>query len=53
MRVLVHTGHPDPDDTAVRFVDRDSAIATADYLSLHTRADPTPAGAINSDTLRV
>lgn len=41
MTVLVHTAHPDPDEASVRFVDRDRAIATADYLSLHTRADAT------------
>lgn len=52
MTVLVHTAHPDPDDTSVQFVDRDTAITAADYLSLHTRADPTNHHLINSATLR-
>ncbi len=53
MTVLVHTAHPDPDDAVIQFVDRDTAIAAADYLSLHTRADPTTTRRIiNSDTLR-
>lgn len=51
MTVLVHTAHPDPDDAGVRFVDRDAAIAAADYLSLHTRADPTTHHLIDSATL--
>ena len=38
MTVLVNTAHPDPTAAGVEFVDRDTAIATADYLSLHTRA---------------
>lgn len=52
MTVLVHTTHPDPGDTTVQFVDRDIAISTADYLSLHTRADATTRRIINYDTLR-
>lgn len=52
MTVLVHTAHPDPDDALVQFVDRDTAVAAADYLSLHTRADPTTRRIINGNTLR-
>ncbi len=39
MTVLVHTGHPDTTATGVQFVDRATAIAAADYLSLHTKSD--------------
>jgi phosphoglycerate dehydrogenase-like enzyme len=39
MTVLVHTAHPDRTATGVHFVDRDTVIAAADYLSLHTRTD--------------
>lgn len=53
MTVLVHTAHPDPHGTAVQFVDRTTAFARADYLSLHTRADPSTHHLINSDTLHV
>ena len=49
MTVLVNTAHPDPDDTAVQFVDRDTVIAAADYLSLHTRADATTRRIIDRD----
>ncbi len=52
MTVLVHTAHPDPDDSSIQFVDRDTAIAAADYFSLHTRADATTRRIINDDTLR-
>jgi len=53
MTVLVHTAHPDPDDSSIQFVDRDTAIATADYLSLHSRAgSPTTRRIINDDALR-
>jgi phosphoglycerate dehydrogenase-like enzyme len=41
MTVLVHTAHPDPAKSTVHFVDRDTVIAAADYLSLHTRSDAT------------
>jgi D-3-phosphoglycerate dehydrogenase/(S)-sulfolactate dehydrogenase len=51
MTVLIHTAHPDPNDASVRFVDRDTAITAADYLSLHTRAGATTRRIINSDTL--
>jgi D-3-phosphoglycerate dehydrogenase/(S)-sulfolactate dehydrogenase len=51
MTVLVHTAHPDPDDSSIQFVDRDTAIAAADYLSLHTRADATTRRIINDDIL--
>lgn len=39
MTVLVHTAHPDNAVTGVQFVDRDTVLARADYLSLHTRSD--------------
>lgn len=39
MTVLVHTAHPDITAGGVRFVDRDTVLARADYLSLHTRTD--------------
>jgi phosphoglycerate dehydrogenase-like enzyme len=39
MTVLVNTAHPDPAAGGVEFVERDSTIAAADYLSLHTRVD--------------
>ena len=41
MTVLVNTGHADPASTGVQFVDRNTVIAAADYLSLHTRSDPS------------
>ena len=40
-----------PTTTEIRFVDRDTAIAAADYLSLHTRADASTRRIIDSDTL--
>lgn len=39
MTVLVHTAHPDTTVPGVRFADRATVIATADYLSLHTKTD--------------
>jgi D-3-phosphoglycerate dehydrogenase/(S)-sulfolactate dehydrogenase len=39
MTVLVHTAHPASTATGAQFVDRDTVIANADYLSLHTRTD--------------
>ena len=38
MNVLVSTAHPHPDDTKVNFVDLDTVLRHADYLSLHSRA---------------
>jgi phosphoglycerate dehydrogenase-like enzyme len=38
MTVMVNTSHPDPDDPSVEYTDLDTVVATADYLSLHTRA---------------
>ena len=35
----------------MEFVDRDTVIAAADYLSLHTRADATTGRMIDSDVL--
>ncbi|MGK8486757.1 NAD(P)-dependent oxidoreductase [Nocardia asiatica] len=39
MTVVVATAHPDPADTHVEYLDLDTVCATADYLSLHCRAD--------------
>ncbi|MFI6314567.1 phosphoglycerate dehydrogenase [Nocardia fusca] len=39
MTVAVATAHPDPADTHIEFLDLDTVCATADYLSLHCRAD--------------
>ena len=36
----------------MQFVDRDTAIAAADYLSLHTRAEATTGRMIDRDVLR-
>ncbi|MFD0364608.1 phosphoglycerate dehydrogenase [Nocardia sp. GCM10030253] len=41
MTVAVATSHPDPYDTHVEFDHLDTVCATADYLSLHCRADAT------------
>ena len=51
MTVLVNTAHPDPTAAGVEFVDRDTAIAAADYLSLHTRAEATKGRMIDSSVL--
>ncbi|CAG7598854.1 phosphoglycerate dehydrogenase [Rhodococcus opacus] len=40
MSVAVHTAHP-TGDPGIEFVDLDTVTATADYLSLHTRAAAT------------
>ncbi|MDK1361561.1 phosphoglycerate dehydrogenase [Arthrobacter sp. zg-Y1219] len=37
MNVLVSTAYPDRENTAVRFVDFDTVLRDADYVSLHTR----------------
>jgi phosphoglycerate dehydrogenase-like enzyme len=52
MTVLVNTAHPDPAETGVEFVDRDTVVAAADYLSLHTRSDATTHRMIGRDRLR-
>ncbi|GAB2661725.1 phosphoglycerate dehydrogenase [Nocardia goodfellowii] len=39
MKVAVATAHPDPQDTHIEYLDVDTVCATADYLSLHCRAD--------------
>jgi phosphoglycerate dehydrogenase-like enzyme len=52
MTVLVHTAHPDPAKSTVHFVDRDTVIAAADYLSLHTRSDATTHRIIGRQALR-
>ena len=41
MTVLVEYQPPRRHAAGVEFVDRDTVIAAADYLSLHTRADAT------------
>jgi D-3-phosphoglycerate dehydrogenase/(S)-sulfolactate dehydrogenase len=51
MTVLVNTAHADPTATGVQFVDRDTVIAAADYLSLHTRSDATTHRMIGRDAL--
>lgn len=38
MTVLVCTAHPDDGAVGVQFVDLDTAVAAADYLTLHARA---------------
>ena len=52
MTVLVNTAHPDPVESAAEFVDRDTAVAAADYLSLHTRSDATTRKMIGPGALR-
>ena len=51
MTVLVNTAHPDPTAAGVEFVDRDTTIATADYLSLHARATAATGRMIDRDVL--
>jgi phosphoglycerate dehydrogenase-like enzyme len=51
MTVLVNTAHPDPTAAGVEFVDRDTVIAAADYLSLHTRADAATGRLIDHSVL--
>jgi D-3-phosphoglycerate dehydrogenase/(S)-sulfolactate dehydrogenase len=52
MTVLVNTAHPDPAFTGVQFVDRETVIAAADYLSLHTRPTPDTHRMIGRDVFR-
>jgi len=51
MTVLVNTAHADTTATGVRFVDRDTVIAAADYLTLHIRPNPTTHRMIGRDAL--
>jgi phosphoglycerate dehydrogenase-like enzyme len=51
MTVLVDTGHPDASAAGVEFVDRDTVIAAADYLSLHSRASADTGRVIDRDVL--
>jgi phosphoglycerate dehydrogenase-like enzyme len=51
MTVLVDTGHPDASAAGVEFVDRDTVIAAADYLSLHSRASAATGRVIDRDVL--
>ena len=51
MTVLVDTGHPDASAAGVQFVDRDTVIAAADYLSLHSRASAATGRMIDRDVL--
>lgn len=51
MTVLVHTAHPDTAAPGVRFVDRATVLATADYLSLHTRTDDRTRRMIDASAL--
>jgi phosphoglycerate dehydrogenase-like enzyme len=39
MAVAVSSAHPDADEPGIEFVDLDTVTSTADYLSLHVRAD--------------
>ncbi|WP_327097568.1 phosphoglycerate dehydrogenase [Nocardia vinacea] len=41
MTVAVTTAHPDPNEPHIEFLGLDTVCATADYLSLHCRADET------------
>ncbi|MFW3385339.1 phosphoglycerate dehydrogenase [Kocuria sp. CPCC 205274] len=52
MTVMVSTSHPDPDDSSVQFTDLDTVVATADYLSLHTRAGTTTGRLIDAPRLQ-
>lgn len=52
MTVMVSTSHPDPEDSSVQFTDLDTVVATADYLSLHTRAGTTTGRLIDAPRLQ-
>lgn len=54
MEVLVATSRPEPDPgrPAVRFAELDTVIRGADYLSLHTRADPAEPPLIDAQRLQ-
>lgn len=51
MRVMVATSHPDADAAAVEFAPLEEVIVSADYLSLHSRADKSGAPMINAPHL--
>lgn len=51
MNVLVSTAYPDRESTTVRFVDLDTVLSDADYLSLHTRANQGADKLINAPRL--
>lgn len=52
MTVMVSTSHPDPGDSSVEFTDLDTVVATADYLSLHTRAGRSAQRLIDASRLQ-
>lgn len=51
MTVLVNTAHPDTQEAGVEFVDRDTVLGHADYLTLHTKADPHTRRMIDTSAL--
>lgn len=51
MTVLVDTAHPDTQETGVAFVDRDTVLRDADYLTLHTKANPHTRRMIDTSAL--
>ncbi|WP_374613096.1 phosphoglycerate dehydrogenase [Gordonia sp. (in: high G+C Gram-positive bacteria)] len=51
--VLVHTRHPRPPRGGVTFVDLDTLCASADYISLHSKADASNVHLINAERLAV
>lgn len=53
MTVLVSTSHPDPDNLSVQFTDIETAIRTADYLTLHSRSISTGRPLIDSSSLQL
>jgi phosphoglycerate dehydrogenase-like enzyme len=53
MTVLVNTTHPDEGAPGIHFVDRDTAITAADYLTLHSRASDANGRLINREVLTV
>ncbi|WP_280253771.1 phosphoglycerate dehydrogenase [Nocardia abscessus] len=52
MSVAVTTAHPDPNEPHIEFLDLDTVCATADYLSLHCRADQTTHHLIDTGRLK-
>ncbi|NKX56397.1 phosphoglycerate dehydrogenase [Arthrobacter mobilis] len=52
MTVMVSTSHPDTEDPSVHFADLETVIASADYLSLHARADRTAGPLIDAPRLQ-
>lgn len=51
MNVLVNSAYPDRESTAVDFVDLNTVLRDADYLSLHTRANQGAEKLINAPRL--